>query len=284
MDRAAAQRMIHSVKWFHEFDFGDGLVTRPHDQELELCRGRARFIEQELNKVDFVGKSVLDIGCWDGYWSFYAERRGAKFVLATDDQTQNWAGRNSGLKLAKSLLGSAIETQLDVSIYDLPKLARTFDIILCLGVYYHLVDPIYAFAQVRHCCHSKSIAVFEGEATLALPPDLLYYYFSDTRYPSFVPSPEALSHLLEAAYFNTKSREIWSPPPMGNRLSRGARLWLYKQARKRKARALPELRVRALTVCAPCEGRNRLHYYRPPFGLDRYDPRFRDETLLSPES
>ena len=40
-------------------------------------------MEQQLDAVPFHGKSVLDIGCWDGYWSFYAERRGAASVLAT---------------------------------------------------------------------------------------------------------------------------------------------------------------------------------------------------------
>src|SRR5262245_385240 len=145
MDRAAAQRMIDNISWYHEIDFGNGLVTSPDSAQLDDHRAIWRFIEQELDKVDFVGKSVLEIGCWDGYWSFYAERRGAKFVLATDDQTQNWAGRNSGLNVAKSLLGSAIETKQDVSVYELAKLGRTFDIVLCLGVYYHLVDPIHAF-------------------------------------------------------------------------------------------------------------------------------------------
>ena len=65
-------------------------------------------MRSELDKVDFASKNMLDIGCWDGYWSFYAEQRGAARVLASDDKTQNWSG-NIGLELARELMGSAID-------------------------------------------------------------------------------------------------------------------------------------------------------------------------------
>jgi tRNA (mo5U34)-methyltransferase len=48
-----------------------------------------KHIEQELAAVDFRGKSVLDIGCWDGYWSFYAGKKGAQAALASDDVSQS---------------------------------------------------------------------------------------------------------------------------------------------------------------------------------------------------
>src|SRR2546427_7379454 len=131
------QEEIDAVIWYHEFDFGNGLVARSNTPDVAYHRRSWRFIERQLAAVDFHGKSVLDIGCWDGYWSFYAERRGAASVLASDDVTQNWAdGR--GLPLARELLGSNVEIRQDVSIYDLSSLNRQFDIILCLGVFYHL--------------------------------------------------------------------------------------------------------------------------------------------------
>ena len=49
---------------------------------MEIHRKLWRFIEAQLDLLDFRGKTVLDIGCWDGYWSFYAERRGAREVVA----------------------------------------------------------------------------------------------------------------------------------------------------------------------------------------------------------
>src|SRR5439155_9488823 len=140
MNRAEAQARVDSIEWYHDFDFGDGLVARSHHENVDIVRLVWRFIEQQLDRLDFRGKSVLEIGAWDGYWSFYAERRGAAVVVATDDATQNWAdGR--GLPLARELLESKIEIRQDVSIYDLTTLNRRFDIILCLGVFYHLRDP-----------------------------------------------------------------------------------------------------------------------------------------------
>ena len=76
--------------------------------------------EAELDKIDFRDKTVLDIGCWDGFWSFYAEQRGAKRVLATDDSAQNWAGE-AGFFLAKELLKSTVECNLRLSVYELEK-------------------------------------------------------------------------------------------------------------------------------------------------------------------
>src|SRR5262245_60939622 len=105
MDLQDYQQRIDKIKWYHEFDFPNGLVTRATTPDAEVHRRIWKFIAAELDKIDFAGKTVLDLGCWDGYWSFYAERRGASRVLATDDSTQNWTG-NDGVLLAKELLGS----------------------------------------------------------------------------------------------------------------------------------------------------------------------------------
>src|SRR5438270_1431121 len=151
MNTSELQRRIDEIRWYHEFSFPNGLRASPRTPDLTPHRGLWRFIEGQLDRLDFQDKTVLDIGCWDGYWSFYAERRGARLVLATDDKSQNWAGR-AGLMLARELLDSKVEPHLDVSIYDLSRFGQ-FDIILCLGLWYQLVDPFDAIAQVRHRCH-----------------------------------------------------------------------------------------------------------------------------------
>src|SRR6476659_1060411 len=137
------QRRIDSIHWYHEFDFGNGLRAEVKTPDAHSHRALWHFIEKELNKIDFTNKSVLDIGCWDGYWSFYAERRGAKSVLATDDWSQNWKHWTGppGIHVAKELLGSKVEIDLTRSVYDLAGLNRKFDVILFLGVYYHLHAP-----------------------------------------------------------------------------------------------------------------------------------------------
>src|SRR5438128_1502203 len=148
--KSGIQRQIDRVHWYHEFDFGDGLRSEIKTPDAQSHRALWRFIQTELDKIDFSGKTVLDIGCWDGYWSFYAERRGASSVLASDDRSQNWTG-SAGFALAHKLLKSSVEADLDLSVYALDRLQRKFDVILCLGCFYHLIDPFYAFTQIRHC-------------------------------------------------------------------------------------------------------------------------------------
>lgn len=128
MERPDLQARIDQVRWYHEFDFGSGRKARSFEADVELHRAHWRFIERQIQAIDFRGKTVLDIGCWDGYWSFFAERKGAKSVLASDDLGQNWSD-GKGLPLAKHLLRSAVDIKQDLSIYQLASLQRRFDII-----------------------------------------------------------------------------------------------------------------------------------------------------------
>jgi tRNA (mo5U34)-methyltransferase len=248
----ALQDRINAISWYHEFDFGNGLRAKATTPDAKSHRQLWRFIETELDKIEFSGKTVLDIGCWDGYWSFYAERRGAKSVLATDDRSQNWAG-DSGFSLAKELLRSNVESNTDLSVYKLSTLNRTFDVILCLGVYYHLVDPYYAFAQVRNCCHPGTIVIFEGDALYGHDgpsPQAFVMLSSDTTKASrFVPTPEALRGLLKGAYFSVTKEAV------------------LNQGGKRGVN-------RILISASPSECYNDFYIYRPPFGLDVYDLRY----------
>jgi len=247
------------------------LRARSTTPDVAFHRRIWRFITRNLDGVDFRGRSVLEIGCWDGYWSFYAERRGAAAVLATDDATQNWAG-SAGLLLAKELLGSAVEARSDVSIYELDGLGRRFDIILCLGVYYHLVDPFYAFAQIRHRCNPDAIVVFEGDITGGIRSSTMQLDLSDHRFGIFVPTKQTLGQLLEAAYFKVVAQDVLRRPTLGGRPDQLR--YAIKAAFGRRGHHPPRMN-RAVTVCRPFEGVNPLHAYRPPFGLSAYDDRFR---------
>ena len=272
--REEFQRQIDAIDWYHEFDFGDGLhaVTK---SDPALHRMFWKFIEAHLNTIDFAGKTVLDVGCWDGYWSFYAERRGAKRVLATDDISQNWA-HGTGLHLAKRLLKSNIEINQSVSIYEASKLDETFDIVLCLGVYYHLIDPFAAFAQVRHCLHAGSIVVFEGDVTHGLRTDSFFWDPKDHSKPIFIPTVYGLRQMLRAAYFDVTGQSFLQPVPPEMSFAPGLSLFKHVPGRQdADALKLPEYMDRMVTFAKPFEGESPLHCYKPPFGLNRYDPRYR---------
>jgi tRNA (mo5U34)-methyltransferase len=290
MDRSDVQKRIDAIPWYHEFDFGNGLVARPRTPFVSIHRELWRFIEAQLDTVDFRGKTVLDIGCWDGYWSFYAERRGAKSILATDDRTQNWSN-GEGLLLARELYGSSVRVNQEVSVYELASLKEKFDIILFLGVYYHLFDPFLALAQIRHCCHNNSLVLIDGPEALALRPGAALFDFSD-RCCELLPTWEALQQTLRAAYFSVASRASLDncPPPSqpAGRLGWRWRLRLCAQALKgsrsgtqaliRQIEPHPKLSRRVFLKCIPIEGVNEIYAYQPPFGLHRYDSRFQDSV------
>ena len=263
--REELQRRIDAIDWYHEFDFGDGLCARAKTPDAESHRRLWQFIRTNLDAIDFTGKTVLDIGCWDGYWSFYAEKRGATRVLATDDSKQNWAS-NSGLMLAKELLGSSVETNTNLSVYDIAELKTKFDIVLCLGVYYHLIDPFYAFAQIRHCCHDSTIVVFEGDVTMDPYSGAATFNFHDSSQARFRPSPTTLSGMVEAAYFGISSRTYLVPPSGSPKLA-----GLIQRARRAFYRVAIN---RIMLVCAPFRGPNGCFWYRPPFRLHCYDTRW----------
>lgn len=264
------QAKIDAIDWYHEFDFGNGLVARSRTGDIEEHRTLWRFVEAELDAVDFAGRRVLDVGCWDGYWSFYAERRGAESVLATDDMSQNWADE-SGLMLARELLGSSIDVKTDVSVYDLVRLDRRFDIVLCLGLYYHLVDPFYAFAQIRHCCHPETLVVLDGNATIGIRPDT-YRVEPDGRTTSrFLPTPESLTTLLRLAYLEVTSL-VWMHPPKP--LSTLRKMTIGLEQFSGDTPDYPRRTSRVVVRCRPIEGVNDGHHYRPPFGLHAYDERW----------
>ncbi|MEK6273880.1 MAG: DUF1698 domain-containing protein [Actinomycetota bacterium] len=262
------QAEIDAVAWYHEFDFGDGLVARSTSPDVAAHRRIWQFIEDGLATVDFRGKSVLDIGCWDGYWSFHAERQGAASILAVDDVTQNWA-TGEGLRLAKRVLSSRAEIKQDQSVYELAQLGRTFDVILCLGVYYHLLDPFYALAQIRHCCRPGTLVVFEGD--IGVGANEVLYGFGEARPSLFIPSADVLNNLLRAAYLEVGSQRF---------LQTGPRAWAKTVLNRMPGRLGLSKRLvdRALTVCVPFTGVNEVHDYEPPFGLAAYDDRYRQHA------
>jgi tRNA (mo5U34)-methyltransferase len=262
MDLAEKQAKIDAISWYHDFDFGNGLKAQSKTDDAEWHHRLTLFIRQELERFDFRGKTVLDIGCWDGYWSFYAERRGAAAVLASDDFTQNWSNAE-GIFLAKQLLGSAVEVIPDLSVYSLTSLKRKFDIILCLGVYYHLWDPFFAFAQIRHCCHRDTVLLLEGNVTTRLSPNGIYLS-SSVAVSKFTPTIEALKEMLVATYFRPESTVFINP----------------QEATTPETQLPPPHPVnRVFIQCIPHEGPNNSHIYRPPFGLHAYDSRFHASVL-----
>jgi tRNA (mo5U34)-methyltransferase len=291
MDLAAAQRQIDAIEWYHEFDFGNGLRTKSAVAGGHGHRYIWEFIRRHLDTIDFRGKSVLDIGAWDGYWSFEAEKRGARRVLATDDVSQNYMA-GTGIHLAKELLNSRIDVRQDLSVYKLDTLGEKFDVVLFLGVYYHLHEPFHALAQIRHCCHPGTVVVIDGPVTEGLAPGEALYNFADHS-AEWLPTVGALQQLVRGTYFTETRHELMAGGTAGvapaGRLGwryrlgmvwdalRGSRAGIRERANRIAPPPVPpRANVRRLVMtCKPFEGVEDLHIYPPPIGLHMYDPRFR---------
>ena len=161
----AARELLERAKayyWFHSIDLGNGVVT-PGSKSVELLRAEANAI---FGPLDLRGKSVLDIGAWNGNFSFEAKRRQAGRVLATDHHcwTPDVGGRDT-FHLAKEALKLEID-ELDIDVPELtPERIGQFDVVLFLGVFYHLVDPIQALKNVAAL--TRDVAVVESHLDLA---------------------------------------------------------------------------------------------------------------------
>src|SRR5260221_13968815 len=136
MDASALQSRIAGITWCHPIDLG-GVVTR---RGWHVRRRFARRLKLMQIPADLRGKTVLDIGAWDGFFSFECERRGASRVVAADYYSWHGSGwgTKAGFTLAREVLGSGVE-DIDIDVMDLtPERVGTFDLVLFLGVLYHL--------------------------------------------------------------------------------------------------------------------------------------------------
>ncbi|MBV8848316.1 MAG: DUF1698 domain-containing protein [Methylobacteriaceae bacterium] len=189
------------ARWFHSIDLGDGQVTRGANPNFRL-RGMADSVFQN----DVAGKTVLDIGAWDGFYSFEAESRGAARVLATDHfcwSGEGW-GTKQGFDYAHARLGSRVES-LDVDLFDLnPSTLGTFDVALFLGVLYHLHDPYGGLKRAAAMTHDLLI-VETVTACNPLPLPVMRFYpgkeLNNDPTNFWAPNTRCLRHMLEDAGF-----------------------------------------------------------------------------------
>jgi tRNA (mo5U34)-methyltransferase len=187
------------ITWFHTMDLGPGVHTQGiYDPSRTLPRLRL--------PEDLSGRTVLDVGAWDGFYSFEMERRGAS-VLATDHFC--WGGDGWGTKegflLARRALDSKVR-DLDIDPTELSpeRVGGTFDIVLFLGVLYHLRDPMPVLDRLRSV--TGNVAILETEVGMLLTRRPAAEFFPGTELNSdptnwWAPNVAAMRGMLIAAGF-----------------------------------------------------------------------------------
>ncbi len=141
MDREKILEKINSRDWYHSIEIAPGIITpgRYDPKPLLDIMGFPK---------DLSGKAVLDIAAYDGFFTFEAERRGAKRIVALDRHPSS----HKGFATAHSLLHSKAEYMV-ASVYDLdPEKHGTFDVVLCFGLLYHLRHPLLALEKIHSIC------------------------------------------------------------------------------------------------------------------------------------
>jgi tRNA (mo5U34)-methyltransferase len=126
------------VHWHQQWEIFQGIRT-PGRNPVELICSRAEI------PLDLTGRRVLDIGAWNGCYSFECERRGASEVIAYSLENPDITGFNRLSALLKSNV-----KYIQGSVYSLtPELVGEFDLILFFGVLYHLRYPLLAMDRIR---------------------------------------------------------------------------------------------------------------------------------------
>jgi tRNA (mo5U34)-methyltransferase len=160
-DDEVRARIAGVPHWYHPIEVRPGIVTPGVNDAPAVLR----MLDLP---VDCRGMRALDLGARDGYFAFELERRGAD-VLAVD----HVAMTDSGFSVAADLLGSRV-TYLQRNLYQLTAAdLGTFDIVLFLGLLYHLPDPLGALRIARQLTrrqmYLESVVLDFGGDADALP-------------------------------------------------------------------------------------------------------------------
>jgi tRNA (mo5U34)-methyltransferase len=201
VDTQTVRAQVEQIRWWHPIDLGGGLVTPGIDVTP------ARLAEIQMPE-SLSGLSVLDIGAWDGFFSFEAERRGARRVLATDSfcwDGGGW-GTKKGFELARRALNSRVEDKW-IEVLDLsPDTVGVFDVVLFLGVLYHMKHPLLALERVASVTAGHLIMQTQVDMLAVNRPAMAFYpgnELSGDPTNWFAPNPPALKAMLETVGFRT---------------------------------------------------------------------------------
>jgi SAM-dependent methyltransferase len=153
---------VPDIHWIHQIPLPDGTTTPGVS--------RPAIDDFGLPDVDVRGKRVLDVGCLDGLYSFYAESKGAAEVVSIDILEEQFGPQGaryntaSGYLWAHERLGSRAKYIFPFSVYDVPELGE-FDVVYCMGVIYHLAHPLLAIERINRALRMNGMLVLETEVS-----------------------------------------------------------------------------------------------------------------------
>ena len=225
--------------WFHNLDLA-GVQTAPHHFLGDYPRVKWRLFAHAIPD-DLRGRTVLDVGCNGGFYSIEMKRRGADYVLGIDSDRRYLAQA----AFAAEVAGVEIDLR-EMSVYQIPALGMRFDVVLFMGVLYHLRYPLLAL-DILHEHAVGDLLVFQSmlrgcSAVSPVSPDYPFAareHFDEGGYPRlhfiehkyagdptnwWVPNRACAEAMLRSAGFrilDQPEEEVFicgraaAPPPIG---------------------------------------------------------------------
>jgi tRNA (mo5U34)-methyltransferase len=210
------ENVLKLGKWFHNIDL-NGVKTAPD----HFLGDYPNFKYQNFSKAlpeDLHGKSVLDVGCNAGFYSIEMKKRGAERVVGIDSDERYLAQA----RFAAETLGFDIEFR-NMSVYEVAELGEKFDVVIFMGVLYHLRHPLLALDLLQENVVGD-ILVFQSmqrgsnvveplkpdypfsETDIFLSPDFPQMYFIEQRYSQdptnwWIPNRAGAEAMLRSAGF-----------------------------------------------------------------------------------
>lgn len=144
MTSALETRVSQLGPWFHNLRLGEAVQTAPDHPLGDFPANFWQFFKHALPD-DLTGRTVLDIGCNGGFYSFELKRRGAARVVGVDHDPVYL----EQARFARQQLDLDVEF-VQGDVYDIKQLVggERFDYVMFMGVLYHLRHPLYALDQV----------------------------------------------------------------------------------------------------------------------------------------
>jgi tRNA (mo5U34)-methyltransferase len=208
-----------SWKYYQQFVIEDAAGRRLETPGPHRSLGVITVLDQHGFPKDFGGKTVLDIGCNAGFYSFVAKLRGAKSVLGVDHQ-QEYV--NQALFM-RDILGIDVEFKQGDG-HELDEGSEPYDIVINTGVIYHLQNPVDFLTKVAKV--TREMMYLETEA-LTDPMHSEYAWFIEGEYGGdisnwWVYGPLCAERMARAAGFPNVEFQgfVWRPPP-GMRTAEG---------------------------------------------------------------